>query len=189
MSGLSGKRIAFLVADGFEQVELTRPMEDIQNEGAEIVILSPESGQVQGVNHFEQGDKFDVDVALSSADASDFDGLVVPGGLYSPDALRINEDALNFVRAFFSQHKPVAAICHGPQVLINAEVVNGRQLTSWKSVRKDLENAGAQWSDEEVVVDEGLVTSRCPNDLDAFCAKAIEEFIEGKHSGQTASAA
>jgi protease I len=183
---LSGKRIAFLAADGVEQVELTRPWEDIKAAGAEVELISIERGEIQGVNHMDKGDSFPVDRVVSDASAHDYDGLVLPGGVANPDFLRTNDDAVKFVREFFNQRKPVAAICHGPWTLVEAGVVQGRTLTSWPSIRTDIRNAGGNWVDEEVHVDNGLVTSRKPDDLDAFCAKAIEEFAEGRHDGQAA---
>lgn len=182
---LDGKRIAFLATDGFEQVELTQPWESIRDAGATVVLVAPQSGQIQGMNHDEKADKFDVDETVDVVSAENFDGLVLPGGVANPDTLRMCQDSVSFVRDFFKQHKPVAAICHGPWMLVEADVVRGRKVTSWPSLKTDLTNAGAEWVDEECVVDEGLVTSRKPDDLDAFCAKAIEEFAEGKHAGQT----
>ena len=183
---LKGKTIAFLATDGVEQVELTNPWEAIKDAGADVVLVSLESGQIQGVHHDEKGDTFNVDKTVDEVSASDYEGLVLPGGVFNPDALRVNEAAVAFVKDFFQQHKPVAAICHGPWVLVEADVVRDRKVTSWPSVRTDLENAGANWVDEECVCDEGLVTSRNPDDLPAFCAKAIEEFAEGKHAQQAA---
>lgn len=183
---LDGKRIAFLATDGFEQVELTQPWQSIKDAGAEVVLVSLKSGKIQGMNHDQKADKFKVDETVDSVSAENFDGLVLPGGVSNPDLLRVCEDAVSFVRDFFKQHKPVAAVCHGPWMLVEADVVRGRKVTSWPSLKTDLINAGAKWVDEECVVDEGLVTSRKPDDLDAFCAKAIEEFAEGKHAGQTA---
>lgn len=182
---LKGKKIAFLATDGVEQVELTQPWEEIQGAGAEVTLVSLEKGQIQGVHHEKQGDKFDVDQVVDDVSAEDYDGLVLPGGVFNPDALRVNETAVDFVRDFFKQGKPVAAICHGPWMLVEAGVVDGRKVTSWPSVKTDLQNAGANWVDQECVCDQGLVTSRNPDDLPAFCAKAIEEFAEGAHAGQT----
>lgn len=183
---LEGKRIAFLATDGFEQVELTQPWKAIRDAGAEVVLVSPKSGKIQGMNHDEKADKFDVDETIDGASAENFDGLVLPGGVANPDSLRLCQDSVSFVRDFFKQHKPVAAICHGPWMLIEADVVRDRKVTSWPSLKTDLINAGAQWVDQECVVDDGLVTSRKPDDLKAFSAKAIEEFAEGKHAGQSA---
>ncbi len=183
---LNGKTIAFLVTDGFEQVELTTPWEQIKLAGAETVLISLEDGKVQGFNHLDKGDAFQVDKSVADASADDYDGLVLPGGVANPDALRTDENAVEFVRAFFSEQKPVAAICHAPWTLVEADVVHGRKLTSWPSLRTDIKNAGGNWVDQEVVVDQGLVTSRKPDDLDAFCCKAIEEFAEGKHQRQRA---
>ncbi|MDV6029268.1 MAG: type 1 glutamine amidotransferase [Phycisphaera sp. RhM] len=182
---LKQKRIAFLATDGFEQVELTKPWEALKNAGAEVVLVSPKSGEIQGVNHDEKADTFQVDQSVHSASAEQFDGLVLPGGVFNPDALRVCEASVSFVRDFFKQHKPVAAICHGPWTLIEADVVRGRKVTSWPSLKTDLINAGAEWVDEECVCDQGLVTSRNPDDLPAFCDKAIEEFAEGRHAEQT----
>ncbi len=183
---LDGKRIAFLAADGFEQVELTRPWNDLKAAGAEVVLVAPKDGEILGFHHDEKANTFHVNETVSESNARDFNGLVLPGGVINPDTLRRHEAAVAFVRDFFEQHKPVAAVCHGPVMLIEADVLKGRTVTSWPSIRTDLENAGAKWVDEEVVVDEGLVTSRSPDDLEAFCRKAIEEFCEGKHEGQTA---
>lgn len=184
---LKHKTIAFLATDGVEQVELTRPWQAMQSAGAEVHLISLASGQVQGFNHLDKGDTFRVDRTLDSARASQYDGLCLPGGVANPDALRTNEQAVGFVREFFEQAKPVAAICHAPWLLIEAGVVDGRTLTSWPSLRTDIENAGGTWLDREVVVDNGLVTSRKPDDLEAFCAKAVEEFAEGRHQHQAAS--
>jgi protease I len=183
---LSGKKIAFLAADGVEQVELVKPWEAIKGAGAEVELISINSGQIQGVNHHDKGDKFDIDRIVSDVNASDYDGLVLPGGVANPDFLRMHDDAVKFTRSFFDQGKPVAAICHAPWTLVEADVVDGRTLTSWPSLQTDIRNAGGNWVDEEVHVDQGLVTSRKPDDLPAFCDKAIEEFAEGKHEGQKA---
>lgn len=181
---LKGKTIAFLATDGFEQVELTKPWDAIKKAGAQVQLISLKSGRIQGVHHDTKGDTFSVDKVVDEASAENYDGLVLPGGVFNPDALRMNETAVDFVRDFFKQGNPVAAICHGPWTLIEAGVVDGRRLTSWPSLRTDLTNAGADWVDEECVCDQGLVTSRCPDDLSAFCDKAIEEFAEGIHSQQ-----
>ena len=181
MGKLDGRKIAFLAADGVEQVELTEPWNAVKAEGAEVELLSLEDGQIQGFEHLDHGDEFDVDKTVADADAGDYDGLVLPGGVANPDFLRADEDAVAFVRAFFEAGKPVGAICHGPWTLIDAGVVDGLTLTSWPSLKTDLTNAGANWVDEEVHVDRGLTTSRKPDDLPAFCAKIVEEFCEGKH--------
>jgi protease I len=178
---LEGKKVAILVADGFEQVELTDPKQALEAAGAETQIISPNEHQVKGWQHTEWGDVFDVDSTLENSDPDDYDALLLPGGVMNPDKLRRDERAVNFVKAFFDAGKPVAAICHGPWTLIDAGVVKGRQLTSYESIQTDLKNAGAQWVDEEVVVDNGLVTSRKPDDLPAFNRKMIEEFAEGEH--------
>ncbi len=183
---LEDKRIAFLATDGFEQVELTEPWNAVEQAGAIPVLVSLQSGQIQGMHHDVKGDLFDVDMTVDKAHADDFDGLVLPGGVVNPDSLRVSKQAVEFVRSFFEQHKPVAAICHGPWTLVEADVVRGRKVTSWPSLKTDLINAGANWVDEECVCDEGLVTSRKPDDLKAFCTKAIEEFSEGQHQRQTA---
>ena len=179
---LEGKRVAILVADGFEQVELTDPRDALDSAGAKTEIVSPASGKVKGWKHTKWGSSFPVDITLSEARAEDYDALLLPGGVMNPDKLRKDETALRFVRSFFDAHKPVAAICHGPWTLIDAGVVKGRRLTSYQSIRTDLKNAGALWVDEEVVVDNGLVTCRQPDDIPAFNRKMIEEFSEGVHA-------
>ena len=179
---LAGKKVAILVADGFEQVEMTKPREALTEAGAETKIVSPASGQIQGMHHADKGDKFDVDIELKDARPEEFDALMIPGGLVNPDQLRSTEAALEFVRHFFENGKPVAAICHAPWVLIDAGVVRGRTVTAWPAIKTDLRNAGANWVDKEVVVDNGLVTSRKPDDIPAFNKKMIEEFCEGKHA-------
>jgi protease I len=187
---LQGKRVAFLMAnEGVEQVELTEPMEAVKSAGAEVDLLAPEAGLIQAFNHLDKGDRFEVYHAVGGADAGEYDALVLPGGVASPDQLRTKEEALEFIRAFFAAGKPVGVICHGPWSLIDAEVVEDRTLTSWPSLRTDLRNAGANWVDEEVHVDEGLVSSRKPDDLPAFNSKIVEEFAEGVHEGQRASTA
>src|SRR5438270_1003917 len=178
---LDGKKVAFLFTEGAEQVEVSEPLEAVKNAGADVDIVSLDKGEVEMWNHFDKGDKITADLAAGDADASNYDGLVLPGGVANPDQPRGDADAVKFVRAFFEQHKPVGVICHGPWTLIEADVVKGRKITSWPSLRTDLRNAGAEWVDEEVVVDNGLVTSRKPDDLPAFCAKLVEEFAEGKH--------
>ncbi|MCB0874564.1 MAG: type 1 glutamine amidotransferase domain-containing protein [Solirubrobacterales bacterium] len=184
---LTGKRIAVLVAnEGVEQVELTEPLEAVRNAGAEVELLAPEEGEVQAFNHLDKGDTFEVDVTVGAADPAAYDGLVLPGGVANPDNLRTHPDAVAFVRSFFDAGKPVGAICHAPWTLVEAGVVEGRTVTSWPSLQTDLRNAGADWVDEEVHVDQGLVTSRKPDDLEAFNAKIVEEFAEGEHEGQHA---
>jgi deglycase len=178
---LEGKRIAFLFTEGVEQVELTEPRDAVRKAGADVDLISLEQGDVQMFNHLDKGDTIEAEHAVSDSDASDYDGLVIPGGVANPDQLRADEDAVRFVRAFFEQDKPVGIICHGPWMLVEADVARGRTVTSWPSLQTDLRNAGATWVDEEVVVDNGLVTSRKPDDLPAFCAKLIEEFAEGRH--------
>ncbi|TLD70378.1 type 1 glutamine amidotransferase [Phragmitibacter flavus] len=186
-TSLKNKRVAILAADGFEQIELTSPLEALRNEGAEVSIVSLKTGRIQGMNHLDKGDEFEVDLALSEASADDFDALVIPGGLVNPDTLRADQDAIDFVREFAEEGKPIAAICHGPWVLIEAGLVEGRRMTSWPAIQSDIRNAGGVWVDEEVVVDEGLVTSRKPDDLKAFNAKLIEEVGEGYHAGMARS--
>ena len=176
MAALDGKRIAFLATEGVEQVELEKPLEAVREAGAQVDLVSPEAGQIQAFNHHDKGDTFPVDVTLSDADPSSYDALVLPGGVINPDELRMDPDAVRFVSSFFEQDKPVGAICHGPWTLVEADLVRGRTLTSYPSIRTDIRNAGGNVVDEEVVVDEGLVTSRNPDDLDAFCAKLLEEF-------------
>ena len=185
---LDGKTIAFLATEGVEQVELTEPWKAVEDAGGRPELISLEEGEVQAFNHLDKGDTFRADRAVADADASAYDGLVLPGGVANPDFLRADDNAVAFVRAFFDQAKPVAAICHGPWTLVEADVLRGRTITSWPSVKTDIRNAGATWVDEEVHVDQGLVSSRKPDDLPAFCAKLVEEFCEGKHEGQRASA-
>ena len=185
---LQGKRIAFLATTGVEQVELTEPWRAVESEGASPELVSLEDGAVQAHDHLENADTFAVDRTVANADAADYDGLVLPGGVANPDFLRQDGDAVSFVRDFFEQGKPVAAICHALWTLIEAEVVRGRRVTSYPSLRTDLVNAGAEWVDEEVVVDSGLVTSRRPDDLEAFIAKLIEELAEGVHEEQAEKA-
>ncbi|PHN02621.1 type 1 glutamine amidotransferase domain-containing protein [Flavilitoribacter nigricans] len=183
---LEGKKVAFLATDGFEQVEFTKPWAAMKDAGATVELISLKKGKIQGYNHTEKGDQFTVDKSIDEVKASDYHGLVLPGGVHNPDTLRTNKKAVQFTKDFFEQHKPVAAICHGPWILVEAGVVRGRKMTSWPSLKTDIENAGGQWVDQEVVVDEGLTTSRKPEDLDAFCSKAVEELAEGKHAGQVA---
>jgi protease I len=182
---LQGKKIAFLSAnEGVEQVELTEPLKAVREAGGEVELLAPEAGQIQAFNHLDKADTFDVDRTVGEADAGEYDGLVLPGGVANPDQLRTKPEALEFVRGFFAAGKPVGAICHAPWTLIDAGVAEGRTLTSWPSLQTDLRNAGANWVDEEVHVDQGLVTSRKPDDLQGFNAKIVEEFAEGVHEGQ-----
>lgn len=179
---LQGKKIAILVAnEGVEEVELTSPRDALRDAGAAVDLLAPEDDEIQAFNHLDKGDAFTPDRAVAAADPGDYDGLVLPGGVANPDQLRTDTDAVQFVRAFFEAGKPVGVICHGPWTLIDADVVDGRTLTSWPSLQADLRNAGAEWVDEEVHVDQGLVSSRKPDDLEAFNAKIIEEFAEGLH--------
>jgi deglycase len=185
---LSGKTIAFLATDMFEQVELTEPWKAVEEAGGRPQLVSQKPGEIQGFNHYDKADTFKVDKTVEEVSASDYDALMLPGGVGNPDTLRLDENAVHFVREFFEQGKPVAAICHAPWLLIEAGVVAGRTLTSWPSLTTDLRNAGANRVDQEVVVDQGLVTSRGPHDLPAFKRKMIEEFYEGKHSGQRAGA-
>lgn len=182
MADLDGKRVAFLLTDGFEDSELTSPWEAVTGAGATATLVSPADGSITGKNGHEQK----VDRAVADADPSEFDALVLPGGVVNADAIRMDEPSIAFARTFFEQHKPVGVICHGPWLLIEAGVVEGRTITSWPSLKTDLKNAGANWVDEEVVVHDGLVSSRKPDDLPAFNAKVIEEIGEGEHEGQTA---
>src|SRR5919202_3087458 len=184
---LKGKKIAFLAAEGVEQVELTEPWKAVEQAGGSPELISVEDGEVQAFNHLDKADTFPVDKTAKDADASDYDTLVLPGGVANPDFLRMDEDAVRFVRAFFEQGKPVAAICHAPWTLVEAGVVRDRKLTSFPSLETDIRNAGGEWVDEEVVVDSGLVTSRRPDDLPAFTNKIVEEFAEGRHEEQAAA--
>lgn len=182
---LNEMRVAILVAEGFEQVELTEPRKALDDAGARTLIVSPAVDHVQGWNHFEKADQFRVDVPLTSARAEDFDALLLPGGVVNPDQLRINTSAVDFVKAFFDAGKPVAAICHGPWTLINAGAARGRKMTSWPSLAADLKNAGAAWVDEEVVCEQGLVTSRKPKDIPAFNRRMLELFGKSRELGKT----
>jgi deglycase len=186
---LQGKKVAFLATDGVEQVEYTEPRKAIEHAGADVQLVSLKVGEIQGFNHLDKGDTFPVDVAVADARTEDYDGLVLPGGVANPDAMRLHPEAVGFVRSFFEGGKPVAAICHASWMLVEADVVRGRTLTSWPSLKTDIENAGGTWVDEEVHVDQGLVTSRKPDDLPAFNAKTIEEFAEGVHEGQASATA
>jgi len=179
---LKGKKVAMLVANGFEQVELTGPKKALEGAGAQVLIVSPEAGRVKGWNSNDWGEEFEVDVPLKEARSENFDALVLPGGVMNPDKLRRNEWALQFVRAFVDSGKPTAAICHGPWTLIDAGIVSGRRMTSYHSIQTDLKNAGADWVDEPVVVDGVLITSRKPDDIPAFNRKLIEEIAAGVHA-------
>jgi len=185
---LRGKRVAILATDGFEQSELFKPMEALKAEGAEVDVISDKSGEIRGWSGTDWGQAVMVNKEIKDAKVRDYNGLVLPGGVINPDNLRINNEAIEFTREFFEQGKPVGAICHAPQILISADVVKNRTMTSYKSIKKDLENAGANWIDAEVVVDQGLVTSRNPKDIPAFNAKLIEEIKEGVHEGQLVDA-
>jgi protease I len=189
MGRLDDKKIAFLATHGVEQVELTEPWKKVEEEGGTPELVSLESGEIQGFEHLDQADTFEVDKTVKEASESDYDGLVLPGGVANPDFLRGDDDAVAFVRSFFEAQKPVAAICHGPWTLVEADVVRDRTLTSWPTLKTDIGNAGGNWVDEEVVVDNGLVTSRKPDDLPAFCDKMAEEICEGRHEEQRAGAA
>jgi protease I len=186
---LAGKRIAAIVDTGFEQVELTKPKDALERAGATVDVISPQSKRVKGWNHTEWGDEVEVTRRLDDARPEEYDGLLLPGGVMNPDHLRTNPRAVQFVRAFVQSGKPIAAICHGPWTLIEAGGVKGRRMTSWPSLQTDLRNAGASWVDEQVVVDNGLVTSRKPDDIPAFNEKMIEEFAEGVHAKQPAAGA
>ena len=185
---LQGKRVAFLATDMVEQVELTEPWKAVQDEGATPELVSLEDGEIQGFNHYDKADTFKVDRTVEEASADDYDALVIPGGVGNPDTLRMDENAVEFTRQFFEQGKPVGVICHGPWMLVEAGVVRDRTVTSWPSLRTDIRNAGGNWVDREVVVEDGLVTSRKPDDLPAFIAKIVEEFAEGRHAKQAEKA-
>jgi protease I len=189
MGKLDDKKIAFLATDGVEQVELTEPWKKVEEEGGTPELVSLESGAILAFQHLDHADKFEVDRTVKEADESNYDGLVLPGGVANPDFLRADEDAVSFVRSFFEAQKPVAVICHGPWTLVEADVVRDRKITSWPSIRTDIQNAGGNWVDEEVVVDNGLVSSRKPDDLPAFCEKLAEEVCEGRHAEQRAGSA
>jgi protease I len=193
-SELKGKKIAFLVAqEGVEEVELTKPWQAVEDAGGEPELIAPQDGEVQAMNHLDKASKFPVDKKLAEARPQDYDGVVLPGGVANPDQLRTEEAAVSFLQRFFSEGKPVGVICHGPWTLVEADLVRNRTLTSWPSLQTDIRNAGGEWVDQEVVVDEGLVSSRNPDDLPAFCAKIVEEFAEGEHevagAGATAASA
>jgi protease I len=181
---LQGKRVAFLATDMVEQIELTEPWKAVRGEGATPELVSLEEGEIQGFNHYDKADTFTVDRTVEEVSADDYDALVIPGGVGNPDTMRMDENAVEFTRQFFEQGKPVGVICHGPWMLVEAGVVRDRTVTSWPSLRTDIRNAGGNWVDEEVVVDQGLVTSRKPDDLPAFNEKIVEEFAEGRHAEQ-----
>jgi protease I len=185
MEKLKGKKVAILATDGFEHSELISPKEHLTNHGAEVHIVSPKKDSIKSWKDGNWGVDMNVDKMVTDADSSEYHALVIPGGVINPDKLRRDDRSVDFVREFFKQHKPVASICHGPQMLIEAEVVDGRRVTSFHSIATDLKNAGAKWEDSEVVTDQGLVTSRSPEDLEAFNGKLIEEIMEGKHEEQT----
>jgi protease I len=183
---LSGKKVAVLATDGVEQVELTEPVKALKQAGAEVQVVAPKSGTIQGWNRFDKADQIPVDKSLDQADPAAYEALLLPGGVINPDQLRLQPKAIDFIRHFVEQKKPIAAICHGPWTLINAGGVKGKRMTSWPSLQTDLRNAGAEWVDQEVVTDHGLVTSRKPDDIPAFSKKMIEEFREGRHQPRAA---
>ncbi len=182
MEQLAGKKVAVLATDGVEQSEFEQPVKELKNNGAEVVIVSLKKGKFKAWNEKDWGKEIEADIAVDEADSDAYDALVLPGGVMNPDKLRMNEDAVRFANNFFEAGKPIAAICHGPWLLVETGKLQGRKMTSYPSIKTDLENAGAQWTDEQVVVDNGLVTSRNPNDLPAFCKKMVEEIKEGVHS-------
>jgi len=183
---LKGRRVAVLATDGFEESELTEPVKALKAAGAEVEVVSPRTGEIQGMKHHEKGQKVKVDRALDQAKPDEYSALVLPGGVANPDSLRIEPKAISFIKSFVDSGKPIAAICHGPWTLIDAGGVKGRRVTSWPSLKTDLTNAGAKWEDSEVVTDQGLVTSRKPDDLPAFNRKMVEEFAEGRHTQRAA---
>jgi protease I len=188
-TSLKGKTVAFLVAqEGVEQVELTEPWQAVEQAGATPRLVAPDDGEVQAFNHLDKASTYPVDRTLADADADEYDALVLPGGVANPDELRTDDRAIRFVRDIFSAGKPVGVICHGPWTLVEADLVRGRKMTSWPSLKTDIRNAGGDWVDEEVVVDQGLVSSRKPDDLPAFCSKIVEEFAEGRHDVAEAGA-
>ncbi len=186
---LAGKRIAIIATDMVEQVELVEPRKALEAAGATTELISMKPGEIQGFNHYDKADKHTVDKTAEEVDAADYDGLLIPGGVGNPDTMRMDENLVQLTRAFFEQGKPVAAICHGPWMLVEAGVVRDRRVTSWPSLQTDIRNAGGTWVDREVVVDQGLVTSRKPDDIPAFNKKMVEEFAEGKHAEQKAKTA
>jgi protease I len=181
---LKNKRVAILATDGVEQVELIEPKKALEEAGAQTDVISPKDGKIKGWNHTDWGKEIPVDINLKSADQNNYDALMLPGGVMNPDTLRMDPAAVQFVKSFFDAGKPVAAICHGPWLVVEADAVRGRRVTSWPSLRTDIRNAGGEWTDQEVVTDNGLVTSRKPADIPAFNRKMIEEFGEGKHTAQ-----
>lgn len=181
---LNNKKVAILVANGFEESEFTEPLAALKNAGAQVEVISLQAGKVKAWAEKNWGKEYEVDKTVDTVNAQDYDALVLPGGVINPDLLRVNQDAVNFVSGFFDDSKPIAAICHGPWTLIETGELKGRKVTSYKSIKTDLINAGAHWVDEEVVVDNGLVTSRNPGDLPAFCKKMLEEIAEGKHQAE-----
>jgi protease I len=186
---LQGQTVAFLTAqEGIEEIELTKPWQAVQEAGGTPRLIAPEAGEIQAFNHLDKAETYTVDETLADADPESYDALVLPGGVANPDQLRTDERALKFVQGIFSDGKPVGVICHGPWTLVEADLVRGRKLTSWPSLQTDIRNAGGEWVDEEVVVDQGLVSSRKPDDLPAFCAKIVEEFAEGRHEVAQAGA-
>jgi protease I len=188
-SELSGKRVAFMMAqEGVEEVELTKPWEAVKEAGGTPELIAPENGEVQAFNHLDKASTFQVDRTLGEAQPSEYDAVVLPGGVANPDELRMDERAVRFLQQFFSEAKPVGVICHGPWTLVEGDLVRDRKITSWPSLKTDIRNAGGRWVDEEVVVDQGLVSSRGPEDLPAFCAKIVEEFHEGRHEVASAGA-
>lgn len=184
---LSGKKIAILATDGFEQAELQEPLKALRNEGAQVDIVAPHGGEIQGMRHHDKGETMKVDRTLDEARPEDYSAIVLPGGVANPDQLRTIEKAVAFARHFFDAKKPIAVICHGPWTLVEAGIVKGVEMTSWPSLKTDLKNAGAHWVDKEVVVDQGIVSSRKPDDLPAFCKKMVEEFKEGRHQQRHAA--
>lgn len=186
---LNGKTVAFLTAqEGIEEVELTDPWKAVKDAGATPQLIAPESGEIQTFNHLDKSSTYPVDQSLEYADPEDYDALVLPGGVANPDQLRTDERAIQFIQQIAAAGKPVGVICHGPWTLVEADLVRGRQLTSWPSLQTDIRNAGGEWVDEEVVADQGLISSRKPDDLAAFCAKIVEEFAEGRHETAQAGA-
>jgi protease I len=186
---LQGKKVAIVATDGVEQVELVEPRKALEQAGAQTELVSMKQGEFQGFNHLDKADTFTADKAAADASPGDYDALLLPGGVANPDALRTDPDVVAFIRSFVQDGKPVAVICHGPWTLVEADVLKGRTITSWPSLRTDIRNAGGTWVDEQVVVDQGLVSSRNPGDIPAFNAKMLEEFAEGRHKGQARSAA